>query len=1043
MNKKLHWVFCKLKETPSLSIVVILFLFCFMRVNASPFPPTPEPIIIKGVVVDQESGETLPGVNVIVEGTKSGTISDNKGNFTVKVSSDKSVLKFSYIGYVTQGVKVGSQTNLRIAMVSDAQNMQEIVVVGYGSQKKVSVTGAISTVKATEILKSPSANVTNALIGRTTGLVAVQRSGEPGRDNADIYIRGVASFTGNNSPIVIVDGIERSFSTIDPNEIESFSILKDASATAVYGIRGANGVILVTTKTGVVGKPEITFTVNSAWQNPIRLPELLDAGDWATARNEGSDNSGGLIPRAFTDKDIELYRNGKDPVFHPNIDWYDFMLKKYAPQQQYNVNVRGGTKDTKYFVSLGMLNQDGAYKLGDYFKDFSANPNYKRYNVRANLDFNISKNLSTSVKFSTQIAQSNYGNSATNTLFSTIYSANPIMSSVVYQGKLVGATEGLGWSISNTPPVQMLGYGYDNNYESNMNIDFSSKLKLDDLVKGLSVSAKISYDNYYKQDVFRKKQVPFWNLKRNPAATNFNDSIVPIPVVSSYEGPVGSSSESFSKNRKIYAEGSMNYNREFSGHAVSGLVLAYASRYYSGSNELPFNYLGLVSRVTYSYRSKYFAEANMGYNGSEQFAKGKQFGFMPSFSLGYLISEEKFFPKNNYLSFLKLRGSYGKVGNDKVGGSRFLYLSSDWKGGSSYYLGGLSNLKQDGLIEGSLGNENVTWEVATKMNAAADLKFYKDKISFTVELFKEQRNNILTSFNIPTTFGNTGIVSKYNIGVTENKGYELELNYRDKLPSTGIEFWFNANYSFARNRLIYRDESPQPYPGMMQTGKRINEPIGLLADGLYNTQEEIDDPNRPKSAWESPTNPLQPGDIRYIDVNKDGVINDFDRTSIGNPNMPEIIYGTTLGIQWRGIELSVLFQGAGNTNTYVQINPFNSGMTQALSNTKESWTKERYESGATITRPRLMLFPAGNNYQYSSFYMEDASYIRLKNLELAYTINSKLLKRINVNYVRIFVNGVNLMTWTKLRYFDPETASNSGQTYPMSRVFNVGANIKF
>ena len=449
--------------------------------------------------------------------------------------------------------------------------------------------------------------------------------------------------------------------------------------------------------------------------------------------------------------------------------------------------------------------------------------------------------------------------------------------------------------------------------------------------------------------------------------------------------------------------------------------------------------------MSYAYNNKYLVDFNAGYNGSENFAVGKQFGFFPSFSLGYVLTEEKFMKKQKTLSYLKLRGSYGQVGNDKIGGNRFLFLPSSFVPGASYFFG-LNNVASGSYREASIGNPNVTWEVATKINLGADFKFFGDRLSFSADVFSEKRDNILWNLNVPITFGSLSLISPYNIGQAENKGYEFELGFKDESKNGKFKYGVNANYTFARNKIIYMDEAPQPFPGLQMTGNRIGQVKGLLADGIYNTMDEIIDPKRPLSVWEGAG--LKPGDIRYVDITGDGIIDNNDLVNIGNPNIPEIIYGTTLGASWKGFELSIFFQGAGNVSTYLQGEaawPFIAGTKAAFETAKESWSQERFQRGDKITLPRLTASPevGKHNYRPSSFWMQDASYLRLKNVEFSYTFSAAQLRRIGMKGLRLYISGQNLVTWTKMPYFDPEIPSSNGSVYPMTRIFNTGLNIQF
>lgn len=1005
---------------------------------------------LQGVVLDSD-GSPLPGVNIVKKGTSIGTITDLNGKFSLQTNKNNEILVFTYIGFKSTEteVKAGVEANIKLQPLDTELN--EVVVVGYGSQTKVSVTGSLSSIKSEELLKTPVSNVSNALVGRTTGLFAVQRSGEPGKDNASIYIRGVATFAGGEAtkPLVLIDGVERDMNTLDPNEIESFNILKDASATAVFGVRGANGVIIINTKTGAEGKPKINVTSNFAVQNPIRLPELLDAYNWAYWRNQASKNDDPTAAVPFSESDLELYKNGKDPVFHTNNDWFDIMLKKYVPQQQHNLSITGGTKMAKYYISLGLLNQEGAFKSGGLLKDFSANSDYNRYNIRVNTDFQWTKKFSTSVKFGTQITDANYAGTDATSIMNQVFINNPISGPVIVDNKLIWNTEGLGaWRNGNPPLFQLLDNGFSTNFSSSMNIDVSARLDLNSLTKGLTLRGKIAYDNYYNQQVKRRRQIELYDVKH----TSITDPTEYALVISQYAGVMSIQSEDYSKNRKFYSEAALDYSRSFGRHNFGALALGTMERYYNGSNELPFNYMGLVGRITYNYANRYLAEFNVGYNGSENFAKGKQFGTFPSFSLGYNISEEDFFPKDGFFDFLKVRGSLGLVGNDKIiiNGKlqRFLFLPSSYEQTSSIYYLGTNNTAVEGYKESSLGNPDVTWETALKQNIGVDMRMWDNKIKFTAEVFKEKRKDILWQLNIPITFGSASLVSPYNVGQAENHGFELELGYNDAIKGLGLNYWINGNYSFAKNKVIYMDEVAQPYANLVRTGQRIDQPFGLICEGIYNYQSEIDDPNRPISVWEGAG--LQPGDLKYKDVNGDNKIDENDYAPIGYSNIPEITYGVSAGLSWKAFDLSILFQGTDHVSTYISgvgAVPFRNGNGTAFSNVVESWTIERYESGLPISLPRLTAAPneAKHNYRPSSFWQQDARYLRLKNLEIGYNFASlPKVKNSGLKSLRLYLSGQNLLTWSPMRWYDPEIVSNSnGGVYPMTRIMSVGVNIQY
>jgi TonB-linked SusC/RagA family outer membrane protein len=1048
----------KISECKKLLLHSKRFIYALVFFQLISFSVHAQSARVTGTVKDQ-AGETLIGVTVKVKDAAQGTTTDVNGNYSLTVPA-KAVLVFSYIGFSPREIPVNGNSVINVTLQEDTKSLEEVVVVGYGSQRKASVVGSISTVDVKDIIKSPVSNIANALAGRATGITTTQRGGEPGRDLADIFIRGISTFasTQNAQPLVLVDGVERSLATIDPYTVESFNVLKDASATAVFGIRGANGVIIITTKSGSIGKPQFTFSSNFAVQNPINMPKLLNAYDYATLRNEAEINDGGTA--IFSATDLEKFQTGSDPYFYPDIDWMDYLIRDYAPQQQYNLNTSGGTKDTKYFVSLGYFNQDGAYKLGDFFNDFSANPKFKRYNVRANFDFNITDKLSLFVKAGTDLTNSNYAVSSTSNIIGTILSANPMMNPVVYDGKLIrNVANPAAPQVSNTPLYELLTNGFTTNFSSNLNTNLGAKYDLGSLVPGLLVRGQVAYDSYYLQVARRGKQIPLYDLNRNPA-----DPTSPIPVLSvnQYEGPVGLNSESFDRRRKVYGEAAIEYKRSFaSSHNVTGLLLGTGERSYlnydGGYLAIPYNYLGLAGRATYNYKAKYFVEANLGYNGSENFATDKQFGFFPAGSVGYVVTEESFFPKSKVLTYLKLRGSYGIVGNDKAfDGSgnpqRFLFLPQTFGivtangSNNNVFHTGPNHTIRNGYREQALGNSGVTWETGAKSNIGADFKMFSDKLSIAADVFREKRDEILFGLTIPYTFGPAGLISKYNIGQVINKGYEFELGFNDNL-SKDFNYFFKGTYSFARNKIVYQDEPPQPFPGLAATGSRIGQYKGLLADGFYNTQEEINDPARPKSAWEG--SGLMPGDVRYIDVTGDGLIDDNDRVNIGSPNIPEIVFGGSLGFNWKKFEVSAFLQGASNVSTYLVAEaawPFVGRFKTGFETAKERWTPERFANGEPITSPRLTANPgeALHNYRPSSLWQRDASYVRLRNVELAYNFNPSFISKIGIRNIRVFANGQNLYTWSKLKNFDPEiSARSNGAVYPIVRVFNFGTNIQF
>lgn len=1025
-----------LKATGTWWVLLVLIVF---GVQEAALGQNNQEVTIHGVVRSQEDGTTLPGVNVLLKGTTRGTVTDIDGQYSLNVPATGGTLVYTFIGFVTVEIPVGNQSEINIDMVGDMQSLQEVVVIGYGEQKKATLTGAVSTIGDKELIQSPVANISNSLVGRLPGLIAVQSSGEPGFDQSSLKIRGIATLNAGaeSDPLILVDGVQRSnLNQIDPNEIKTLSILKDASATAVFGVRGANGVILITTKTGESGKPVINYTANFGIQSPNSLPELLGSYDYATLRNEASINSG-QTPY-FSEQSLELYKNGGDPYFHPDVDWFDLVLKNYSAQQQHNFNISGGSDNVKYFISLGYFDQNGAYDVQDVQTAYSANPKYRRYNFRSNFDIDFNDNFSASVKLGNQFSDSNYPGYGAGEIFFRILNSNPMMNPGVIDGMLISGVEGLP-SSSGSPLDAIVNNGFQRNFNNTVTTNVSLNHKLGFVTEGLSARGMIAYDNYYQHAVTRSKESVKYRIVRDP-----NDNTQPVFLPQGMDAPFGFG-ESYGRNRKVYFEGALDYVKNLEDHNLTAMVLYMQERYTAPGQEynVPRGYQGLVGRVTYNYREKYLTEFNMGYNGSENFPEGKRFGFFPSFSLGWVLTEEEFIPTGDILSFMKIRGSYGEVGNDKIGGARFLYLPSVFYPNSGgYHFGLYGNNYQwfAGSQEGRVGNPDVTWERAKKLNIGIESGFFQDKLRINADIFSENRDNILWYLGTVPALVQASL-PPVNIGQVENRGYEVEVSYNNNIGQ--INYWVKGNYSFSRNKILYMDEPVRAHPWLQRTGHSVGQHWGLVSDGFYNTQEELD--AAPNSTFAAE---LQLGDIRYIDQNGDGTIDQYDEVPIGYSNFPQVIYGLSFGGDYKGFDFSVLFQGADKVSTYIGEMgawAFDTDWRNATTRHLERWTPERYEAGLPITYPRVELSPTQgkHNYRPSDFWLEDASYLRLKNVEVAYRFQSGFLNKVGASSMRVFVNGNNLLTWSNMKNYDPEAPAGRGGFYPQMRVYNVGVNVQF
>jgi len=1014
-------------------------------------------VIISGLITD-EKNQPLQSATVNEKGTGNSTSTDGSGNFELTVRDAKSILVITAVGHSPKTVTVGQQKVINVSLVTVNQDMEEVVVVGYGTQKKATNTGAQASMGGKLLVQTPAANISNALVGRLPGLFASQASGEPGNDRSILRIRGVGTFNGSQEPLVLVDGIQvDNYNNIDPNEIENITILKDASSTAVYGIRGANGVLIITTKRGKTGPAKVSYTFNNAINSFTALKTQMNSVDYATSFNKALEGdtyiSGATFTPRYTQAEIDLYRSGADPIFYPNINWYDVMLKKTSGQQQHNIGINGGTDKVRYAVSAGLFNQEGLFNNTNLAPEYDAQARYKRFNFRSNLNFQITSRFKAALDVSsqTEIRSGLLPNANGNfsTIIDNIARANPTISPGIVGGRLISLT-----TAGGNPIQSMYQDGYQRDYRNYLNGNVRLDHQLDFITKGLTTHINIAYQNFNSQRFVNRKGSITTVVMYIPLRLA-DGTVVFLPQ--NDDGPY-LFSELIGKNRRTTTEFGLNYQRRFGSHNVTGLLLYNQQKTINPGFTflVPSGYQSYVGRATYDFQGRYLAEVNIAYNGTENFAPGNRFGLFPAYSLGWVASEESFFPKNNIISFLKFRGSYGEVGNDQIGGNflssdnRFLYRPTAWTfaGGSRFgEVPGSYNLL-GGVREGRASNPNLTWERAVKTNLGVEMSFWKKNITLSVDLFEETRDNILA--NRQTVSSIIGIaIPPENLGKMRNRGYEIDFTLNNNIGK--FNYQVKANYSFARNKILFQDEVIPVFPYQARTGQRFGQYFGLLNEGLFNTTAEVNDPKRPIYEWQN--NRIQPGDLRYTDVNGDGLINQFDQVPIGFSNIPEKTYGLSLVGSYKGFSLSILFQGVGNvslpyTRRNVQAfydgNP--AGAPDYLIN---SWTPERYAAGLPIQFPRFSLGTNGgavNNYQSNDFFTVDASYIRLKNMELGYTFDGKVLDRIGLSSARVFVNANNLVTWSKMYPgIDPEnppTATNE-EPYPLVRVVNMGVNINF
>ncbi|MBC7743723.1 MAG: TonB-dependent receptor [Flavobacterium sp.] len=991
-------------------------------------------------VVKGESGEILPGINVKIKASNLGTITSDIGEFSINVQND-AILVFSGIGFKAKEQKVTGAV-LNITLQSDIDNLNEVIVVGFGQQKKSTITGAISTVNTKEILKSPTSNVTNSLVGRITGLTAVQKGGQPGRNAAVLNIRGAATY-GNTGAVVIVDGIQReSFGDIDPNEIETISVLKDASSTAIFGIKGANGVVIVTTRSGKEGKPKISYTTNVSLQSPTGIPRGVSSFDNAFLMNEADRNDG--RNETWTSDELQKFKDGSDPYGYPDIKWFEYLTRKAYLQTQHNVNVSGGTKLIKYFASVGYLFEDGIFKKFNSPYGFSSTPSYNRYNFRSNTDFNLTNNLQFIVRLGGRFGRryqpggpsaSTFSYDNVEGMISRILQIPSFAYPVTLADGRIAQNFDVGTNTWN-PLATLTRWGTRNDDANTIESNFTVNYKLDALTKGLSFKGIFGYDSYFTSITQRNANWAAFRQDRKTGVITLDQSRNRDEPLS---GLISSSSGNINSNLQL----GLNYARSFGSHNLSGVLLATRQlNQVEGTllNAAPRASEGLVSRTTYNYKEKYFFEFNASYNGSEAFAPGLQYGFFPAVSGAWNIAKEDFLSKVSWIDNLKIRGSYGQVGNDNVSGSgRFLFLT-DFNVQTGGVTFGLPNSVVSSPIvvvsNGVEGNPLITWETGTKRNIGFEGAFLKNALTLNFDLFDEKRRNILTrKLSGQTIYGLT--YPALNIGEVYNKGYELEIGYKNKIGE--FNYSINTQLSFARNKIIKRDEPINTPENRKQAGNRVGQFYGFTSLGLYQSQADID------SYLPTTLGPRIPGDIKYQDINGDGIITADDTSPIGFSRLPEYTYSFSPSISYKGLSLSVLFQGVANVSSDVILTEQNNGF-QVYEHQLDRWTPE---TAATATWPALHTRNSiSGNYLLNDYLLQNAAYLKIRNVELSYNLPAKWCDAIKLKGLRLTLSGQNLYTWTKYRFsLDPEvindenTSFSRQSVYPTARIYNLGLNL--
>ena len=1039
-------------------------------------------ITVSGTVLDKTTNEPLIGVSVVVKGVaNAGTITDMDGKFTLKLPYAEAPLVFSYLGYQPQEIIPSTKKELTVLLQEDTKALQEVVVVGYTKQRKETMVGSVATITTKDLTQSPTANINNALAGRLPGLVVNQYAGgEPGVDQSELFIRGKATY-GNQSAIVIVDGIERDMSYLAPDEIETFTILKDASATAAYGIRGANGVIVITTKRGKAAeKATVNLKASIGVNQPIGFPEYLGSADYATLYNEARLNDAKMTGadvsslNLFSQQAIDNFRRAKgDNSDGLGYDWdyYDFAFKP-GMQEDVSLSIRGGTDKVRYYVLANYFSQGGNYKYSDA-GEYDSQTRFTRYNFRSNIDININRYLSTRLDLGARITDRNAPGTTAGRLMTICATQPPYLPILVEENShpqneeyIQQNSRGMLYG-DNIYRYNILGElsrtGYLNEKNTYLNGSFAMNLDMGFLTKGLKAEIMFSYDASEGRWINRKLDTYKDGYREYPKYATF----MPIEGSDAYmEGghytgayktgnkydidqTIGNGFSHNASDGRTYIQARVDYNRVFKDrHEVTAMLLANRGNR-TVNNELAYHSQGITGRFAYYYNQKYLMEFNCGYNGSENFAPGKRYGFFPAGSIGWVISEEPFMKKASWIDFLKVRASYGLVGSDNVS-SRFPYLAF-YGGGSGYHFGNNFGTEVGGTSEGNLANENLTWENARKLNVGIDFTTLNQRLALTVDAFYEYRFDIITDMNGDGIMGYPDIVGKdaalQNLGEVSNRGVDVELSWNDKIGKD-FRYYIRPNLTFSRNRLEYKAEVARKNSWRKETGKRLYENFVYVFDHFVANQDEADRLNK---IGYQPWGQLIPGDVVYKDLDRNGVIDDEDRTAMGNPRSPELMFGIPFGFQYKNFDFSVLLQGATNTSILLNgaaVFDFPQFEQDKIGRVKkmhlDRWTPE---TAATAKYPALHYGTHDNNKNgNSSLFLYDASYLRLKNVEIGYNVSPNWLRKFHVQQARIYVQGLNLLTFDKLGDvdIDPETKSGDGASwYPIQKVFNFGIDITF
>lgn len=988
--------------------------------------------------VSDEGGNPVPGAVVMIKNNQNvHAIADIDGNYSIKVPDRWAVLVFRSMGYLTREVLVGNNKIVNVTLAEDIGQLQDAVVVAYGEQKKESVVASIASLDPGKLKVGTSRSMSNNLAGTVPGVLSIQSSGEPGYDNATFWIRGISTFqSAGRDPLVLVDGVERDINNIDPEEIASFSVLKDAAASAVYGVRGANGVILINTKRGEIGKPKVTIKTEFAATEPVKLPDFIGAADYMQLLDDILVD-GGSSPM-YTDR-IAKTRSHYDPDLYPDVNWIDAVTKDHASNQRVTAEVSGGNNVLTYSLVAALYNEQGILTK-DPDRDWDPSIKLQRYNVRSNVDINITKTTKFRVNIGGYLQDRKSTTQSVDQIFSRAFRAVPFDYPVRYSsGEIPAGAEGNVWAMA----TQM---GYKTTTASKIETLFSLSQDLKAITPGLKVKGTFSFDRYSSGSVSRSTSPDLYN----PTRERREDGTLVLNRSSVGSNTLGHSVSGAYGNRRLYVELAANYDRTFAEKHVVGAMLMVNRSNYDNGDKLPYRNQGMAGRVSYSYDKRYVGEFNFGYNGSENFAPGKRYGFFPSAAIGWVLSEEPFMARfKNVLSNFKIRASYGQTGNASLSGRRFAYLSTisdDYATLDMYRWGVESAYGLTGMAEGEFGVPDLTWEKVSKTNLGIDVGLWKGVVDLSLDVFDERRNNIfMERSSIPLTAG--FIKSPWaNYGKVKNQGAEVSLNVRKQFNK---DWYFSAmgSFTYAHNEIIEMDE-PKSIIGTnrAQTGHPVNQIFGYVAEGLYTDADFNPDGTLISTLPECTlSTKVRPGDIKYKDVNHDNRIDVYDKTAIGGTIAPEIVYGFGMSASYKNLDLGVLFQGAARMWRMLSSNILpgqnSGGYYNVFSNYKDRWTTDN--PSQNVFYPRLTYGPNTINAQPSTWWLKNTSYVRLKNLEIGYSLPKKFAERSFISSARVFLRGTNLLTFSHFKLWDPELDASDGGQYPLMRSYSVGLEFKF